>query len=51
VKAEFRLEAFNVLNLTNFENPNTEITSSTFGQITGTSSNSRLIQMGLRILY
>ena len=48
---EFRTEVFNAFNTTNFANPNTGITSSAFGTISGTVANSRLIQFGLRILY
>ena len=48
---EWRMEVFNVPNTSNFADPNTSITSSTFGTISGTVSNARLIQFGLRIVY
>lgn len=52
VTTEWRMEVFNVLNRTNFANPATDIgVPRTFGSIRQTSSNARLIQFGLRILY
>jgi hypothetical protein len=61
VKAEFRAEFFNVLNHTEFDNPNVNnFGSSTFGQITSTTNktngtagdpNSRIIQLALRVSF
>jgi len=51
VNSEWRVEVFNALNTTNFSNPSSELTSSSLGQITATSSNARLIQFGLRLIY
>jgi len=48
---EWRMEVFNVLNTKNFSNPSSSIDSSSFGQITTTNSNARLIQFGLRVIY
>jgi hypothetical protein len=59
VAAEFRLEAFNVFNHTEFANPDTNVSSSTFGEITstdfGTGLNTlhteRILQLALRITF
>jgi hypothetical protein len=49
---EWRMEVFNVLNHPNFDKPSGALTSATsFGVITSTISNARLIQFGLRIVY
>ncbi len=59
--AEFRVEIFNVLNRTNYGNPNTTFSSSSFGQITSTRNGGsapglgfgepRNTQLGLRIVF
>ena len=51
VAAEWRAEFFNLLNQKNFSNPSSAIDSSSFGQITSTNSNARLIQFGLCLVY
>ncbi len=53
VKAEFTGEFFNLFNHPNFALPNQYIGSNIVGQITNTSqaSNSREIQLGLRVIY
>jgi hypothetical protein len=57
MKAEFRAEFFNLLNHTEFDNPNVNnLGSSTFGQITTTTSgggdpNARIIQLALRVTF
>ena len=63
VKTEFRVEAFNLLNHTEFDNPDTNIFSSTFGQITDTDVNAaegnsssrghseRVLQLALRVTF
>ncbi len=55
---QFRAELFNVLNHTNFATPNTVVFSSaslspspTAGVITATSTSSRQVQLGLKILF
>lgn len=50
LKAELRLEAFNVFNHTEFTNPNTNIYSSQFGQVTNTYA-PRIVQLALRLSF
>jgi hypothetical protein len=57
-KLQFRAEFFNILNHTNFSTPNTIVFSSasalpspTAGVITATSTTSRQIQLGLKLLF
>ncbi len=55
-KMEFRTECFNVLNHANFAlgtdtSTSLNMNSSTFGQISGTSVNARLIQFALRLSF
>jgi hypothetical protein len=56
--AQFRADFFNVLNHTNFNTPNTIVFTSaaggpspTAGVITATSTSSRQIQLGLKLLW
>lgn len=53
VTFQFRAEAFNFLNRTNFGNPNANISSTpgTIGQITSTSADNRQLQFGGRISF
>jgi hypothetical protein len=49
---EFRTEFFNLLNHANFDTPGSNIaTTSTFGIISGTSNNGRLIQFALKVNF
>src|SRR5262249_22473358 len=47
---EFRAEFFNIFNTAQFSNPDTSITSSTFGQIT-TTADPRIIQFALKYVF
>ena len=49
--AQFRFEAFNAFNRTQFAAPNVSPTSQTFGTITGQANTSRQIQMGLKLKF
>lgn len=61
LRAEFRFEAFNLLNHANFGNPNSTVTSSNFGKIQNTKAsglnsvgnlgNPRVIQFGLKLVF
>ncbi len=48
---KFRADAFNVLNHPTFGNPNADITSGNFGQITSTSNSPRVGQFSLRLEF
>jgi hypothetical protein len=50
VAAELRLEAFNIFNHTEFQNPDTNPNSGTFGQVT-TTADPRILQLALRITF
>ena len=49
--AQIRVEAFNVLNRTQFGFPNTQVDSSAFGTITGTGAGARQVQIGLKLMF
>ena len=48
VDIQFRMEAFNFTNSPQYSNPNSSVTSSDFGSITG-GSNERQFRLGLRL--
>jgi hypothetical protein len=50
-KFELRGEATNVFNLTNLGGPSTSMTSSTFGQITGSGGSNRVLQVGGKMIF
>jgi Carboxypeptidase regulatory-like domain/TonB-dependent Receptor Plug Domain len=51
VGLNLRTEAFNIFNRTNFSNPSGSFDSSTFGVISSTAANARIIQFGLKLTY
>jgi hypothetical protein len=61
IAGQFRVETFNMLNRTNWANPNTTLTSATFGQLTQTKNGSsapglgfgepRNIQLALKLTF
>jgi len=50
-KIEFRTEFFNLINHANFSGPNTNLDSVSFGEITSTSLNARLVQFALKLSF
>ena len=50
-RAQFRSEFFNVMNLVNFSTPSGSFTSSSFGKITATTGNPRVIQLALKLTF
>ena len=51
VTAQFRIEALNAFNRVQFSAPNTSVTSSSFGVITGQANAPRQLQFGLKLLW
>jgi hypothetical protein len=51
IRAEFRGEAFNVINHPLFGAPNTQLGNPLFGQVTSQENSPRQLQLGLKILY
>ncbi len=51
MRAEFRIEAFNVFNHPQFQGPDTTVGSSTFGFITSTANNPRQMQVALKVYF
>jgi hypothetical protein len=52
VALKARVELYNAFNRTNFSNPNTTVTGSDFGRITGTSfGGPRAIQLAARLEF
>ncbi len=50
VKLQLRGEAFSVLNHPNFSLPRTTLGTSTFGLISATANDSRLVQVGMKVI-
>jgi hypothetical protein len=48
---QFRTEFFNIFNTPQFAAPNTTVGSPTFGQVTSTLANPRLIQFALKFTF
>jgi hypothetical protein len=51
VRLQFRAEAFNALNSSIFNNPNTAPTNGAFGRITGTQAQNRTFQFALKLEF
>ncbi len=51
LRLQFRAEAFNAFNVTNFGNPGGTVGTANFGRITGTASPQRSIQLGLKLNF
>ena len=51
MNVEFRAEIFNLLNTVNFDNPDTNINSASFGRISNTVGRPRLMQFALRLNF
>ena len=51
LRFQFRFELFNALNHSNFSNPAATFSTSSFGNITSTSTNPRNIQLGAKLLF
>jgi hypothetical protein len=51
VQVQPRIDAFNALNRPQFQNANTNPTSSAFGTITGQQNTGRQLQGGIHILF
>jgi hypothetical protein len=51
VTAQFRVEALNAFNRVQFSAPNTSVTSTSFGVITGQANAPRQLQFGLKLLW
>jgi hypothetical protein len=51
LRFQFRFEMFNALNHTNFSNPAATFSTSSFGNITSTSTSARNIQLGAKLLF
>jgi hypothetical protein len=50
-RLQYRAEAFNAFNNTNFSNPGATVNTANFGRITGTQNLQRSIQMGLKLYF
>ena len=51
IRAQFRVEALNAFNRVQFSAPNTSVTSSSFGVISGQANAPRQMQFGLKLLW
>ena len=51
VRLAFQADAFNPLNWVVFAGPNINITSSSFGKVTATSSSPRVLQFNARVMF
>jgi hypothetical protein len=51
MKMQFRAEALNAFNRVQFSNPNTTVTSSSFGRVTAQANAPRQVQLGLKLMW
>jgi len=51
IKLQIRAEAFNAFNHPSFGIPNAVVTNRQFGQVTGTASTARQIQLGMKLVF
>ena len=51
LRTQFRVEAFNLFNHASFGVPQTLFSSPAFGQVTGTVSTARQVQLGLKVIF
>jgi hypothetical protein len=51
IRAQFRVEALNAFNRVQFSGPNTSVTSSSFGVVSGQANAPRQLQFGLKLLW
>ena len=51
VRLQFRVEFFNILNHANFSLPSASVSSGSFGQILSTSTDPRIGQLGIKVLF
>ena len=51
MKLQFRAEALNAFNRVQFANPNTTVTSSSFGRVTAAANSPRQVQFGLKLMW
>jgi hypothetical protein len=48
---EFRAEGFNAFNTPQFSNPNAQLGSAVFGQVTSTKADNRVLQIALKYRF
>ncbi len=51
LRLQVRIEAFNLLNYTQFGNPNTTLNSASIGQVTSQANSPRQMQFGVKMLW
>lgn len=51
LRAQFRADAYNATNTSNFNSPNTTPTNTAFGQVTGTAGDARNWQLSMKVMF